>query len=293
MFQINDSTINNVFNSLLEHGNSVIFGGYIRDTLLNIEPKDIDITTHLSMQDVCNLYPHATVRESISGYTIISFSVNKRSFEVIPTLEDFNQKSYHADLNLNSLLFDGENLIDPTNSLPDFETKVIHGLGGNFLKSVTISPFIWFKPITLSASTGFKISDSLLNTLSRNKELISHINPSIKAQDAYRILDKPYTILALQYLASLGLVAPFKAKYSPKQLEVPALQKNYYLKLVLLSYATSFKTISDFIDLFKLPELIKNNFITLISLLEGTTTTSDYKLLNQKILIEHLISSTK
>jgi len=289
MFKITDPTILKVFNSLSLYGNTAVFGGYIRDTLLGINPKDIDITTNAPLERVVSLFPYANTRTSLSGHTIVSFTLNKKSFEIVPTDEQLTQKALLADLNINSLMYNGEEIIDPTNSQSDFQRKVITGLGNNFYNSVQVSPFIWFKPITLCASTGFSIDTELLNVLLDNKNLIYSINPSIKAQDAYRILDRPYTLNALLYLSEIELIRKFSVKFDPKPLMTSAFQKNYHLQLVLLSYATSFDTINDFVELFHLPSMLKSNFRTLISLLNNEAQTTNYTFLNQKLLIERTL----
>ncbi len=289
MFKITDPSILKVIHSLSQYGNTAVFGGYIRDTLLGINPKDIDITTNAPLEMVISLFPHANIRESLSGHTIVSFTLNKKSFEIVPTGGQLTQKALLADLNINSLMYNGEEIIDPTNSLSDFQRKVITGLGNNFYNSVQVSPFIWFKPITLCASTGFSIDITLLNVLLNNKNLIYSINPSIKAQDAYRILDRPYTLNALLYLSEIELIRKFSVKFDPKPLMTSAFQKNYHLQLVLLSYATSFETINDFVELFHLPATLKSNFRTLISLLNNEAQTTNYTLLNQKLLIERTL----
>lgn len=289
MFEIKDQVVLEVLYSLQTYGEAAIFGGYIRDTLLNIQPKDVDIATSLSAEEVISLYPKAHLRESLSGYTIISFTIQGRIFEVVPNSENLLDKSLNADVNINSLIFDGESLIDFSNSLPDFEKKIIRSLNDKFKYHVHTSPFIWFKPIRLSSVTGFTLDKNLINILKETKEIINLINKSIKIQDGYKILNGNYAVLALSQLSEIGLLTPFKLSFDPNLITLPNLQSDYHLKLVIFAYATSYSTITDFLELFDLPQHIKSNFHTLISLLNEETTTTNFKLLNQKLLLQRLL----
>ncbi|PFJ31067.1 MULTISPECIES: CCA tRNA nucleotidyltransferase [Bacillus cereus group] len=289
MFELKDPIVTNVLHSLNQHGESAIFGGYIRDILLNINPKDIDIATTLSTEQVISIYPMANIRETISGYTIVSFTIKGRVFEIVPNSEDLLKKASDADLNINSLTYDGNHLIDATDSLKDFEKKTISSVNNNFEELVATSPFIWLKPFRLSSTTGFIIDKELLDTLEKTKSTLNLINKSIKTQEGYKILNSKYPLLSLKFLSKIGLICPFEIKFDPKSIILPNSQNNYHLQLIVFAYATSTHTINDFLTLYEFPESIKNNFYTLMSLLSGETSTTNFRLLNQKLLLERLL----
>lgn len=289
MFELKDPIVTNVLHSLNQHGESAIFGGYIRDNLLNINPKDIDIATSLSTEKVISIYPMANIRETISGYTIVSFTIKGRAFEIVPNSGDLLKKASDADLNINSLIYDGNHLIDATDSLKDFEKKIISSVKNNFEELVATSPFIWLKPFRLSSTTGFIIDKELLDTLEKTKSTLNLINKSIKTQEGYKILNSKYPLLSLGFLSKIGLICPFEIKFDPESIILPNSQNNYHLQLIVFAYATSIHTINDFLTLYEFPESIKNNFYTLMSLLSGETSTTNFKLLNQKLLLERLL----
>lgn len=292
LLQINDTHIKNVLENLNKHGDSAIYGGFLRDTLLSINPKDVDIVTTISASQFSELYPYASSRQTLTGINVFSFNYAKKQFEVTTDADDIYDKSKNADLNINSLIYFKNQLIDVNDSLNDFQLKLIKSVGNNFSSIVNVTPFRWLKPIVLSATTGFDIDKLLVKSLLNTIDSYKLINDNILTQEGYRILESSHPHLALKYLSKMGTISEFHLNKENEIVELLNKIKNYELRLVLLSTLLSRETILDFIHFFKFPAFLTEKYNELLSIIDGKET-QNFKLINQKILLDRLLKKNK
>lgn len=123
-----------------------LVGGCVRDLILNIEPKDWDITTDALPQKVIELfektYPtglqHGTITVSIENelFEVTTFRVegkyiDGRRPEEVFFVSDIYQDLSRRDLTINAMAYDpiSDELIDPFYGLDDLKNKIIRTVG--------------------------------------------------------------------------------------------------------------------------------------------------------------------
>lgn len=149
MMFILDDRITLILNILNEYGSAYLVGGAIRDMLLGLFPKDIDIATSIDMFDLINIlkdYDPIIISEK---YNIIKIRVERLSIEIARfrkeegILDGRNPKSFEfcydiredlkrRDFTVNAMAYNlNDGLIDIYDAKTDIENKVIRIIGDN------------------------------------------------------------------------------------------------------------------------------------------------------------------
>jgi len=124
-------------------------GGCARDTLLGIEPKEYDITTSATPEEVSEIFPH-TVPIGVS-FGVILVIAGKYQFEVATFRKDQSYSDgrhpdkviysseeqedvLRRDFTINGMLYDplAEEVIDYVDGLADINTKIVRTIGNSY-----------------------------------------------------------------------------------------------------------------------------------------------------------------
>lgn len=291
MFIVKNPHILWVLQSLNKKGDAAIFGGYIRDTLLNIPPKDVDICTTLDEQEIKNIFPYATQRETINGHTILYFQSKGIFFEIVANVKNIEKKLKESDLTINSLGYDGESLIDLCNGISDIQNKLISYTSPEiFRKQLSDSPLLLTKTLRLISKTGFTFEENTNKLLQEHTHLLNSISDSIKTQEFYAIIFSKYNLNALHFMAKLDLVKDFDYNPVHNPFSDSKAKKTHYFVLTWMALNSSLETVLDFTKVFNSPDLIEENFLKLYNSLLHNEPPKNHKLLNEYMILKRYIT---
>lgn len=120
-----DFEIEFILKRLQTYGKGYIVGGYTRDYLLGIEPKDCDFVTDLDYSVLKNLFIEYSPKEMGKTFGIIQITINGKKFEIakmrkdigIPAnrkeqsvefINDIYEDLKRRDFTINAIAYDGE-----------------------------------------------------------------------------------------------------------------------------------------------------------------------------------------
>ena len=126
-----------------------IVGGCVRDLILNTTPKDWDITTNATPEQIMSLFPktyptglqHGTITVAMdegveNHFEVTTFRVegkyeDGRRPSSVSFVSEVEQDLARRDLTINAIAYDpiNQKLIDPFNGLLDLEHKIIRAVG--------------------------------------------------------------------------------------------------------------------------------------------------------------------
>lgn len=124
--------------------NNYIVGGYIRDSLLGLKPKDIDIVTDAPYDLMATAFKHAgwQVNEIGKCYIVLNISKHHEHFEISNFRSDKDNKggvignilsdAYRRDFTVNALYYNLStgNIEDPTyKGLNDITSRILRFIG--------------------------------------------------------------------------------------------------------------------------------------------------------------------
>ena len=192
----------NVINMHEQFKNHVyIVGGYVRDFVMNIEPKDLDLVIDIPKGNIAfanaikNTYPDITTNPiKLGAYPIrqIQFTDVNETIEIADTMsetfpdkfsrqrdvifETIEKDIERRDFTINSLLFDltSNKIVDLANGINDIKHKIIRcNSNVNPEEIFSADPLRILRGIRFSVKYGFNIEEKTFNAMKNVGERIN------------------------------------------------------------------------------------------------------------------------
>ena len=206
-----------------------LVGGCVRDGLLGKEPKDYDLTTSASTEEVfnalCDKLELIPTGIEFGTWTIVNRN-NTNTYEITTFRSDMYNGDYSGhhptaikqvatieedlsrrDFTINAIAYDfiNDKIIDPCNGQEDLERKFIRCVGNPIIR-FTEDPLRMLRAIRFQSQLdGFSIVTWTRNSIWDCRELIKHISGERIQMELNKILlanptvlDRPYSIHLLQ-----------------------------------------------------------------------------------------------
>ena len=123
-----------------------IVGGYVRDSLLNINNYDVDITTSATPEVLKDIFKNYKLEENFMGLGSIKFDFNEYHIEITTFRKEYDYINHRKpskiefsdslkddlirrDFTINALCYDGSEIVDLFDGIRDLENKVIRTIG--------------------------------------------------------------------------------------------------------------------------------------------------------------------
>jgi len=207
-----------------------IVGGCVRDALLEKKPKDWDITTNASPEDIISVFKqknyrvietglkHGTVTIVIKGenfeittYRIDGEYLDNRRPEGVTFVSNLKEDLARRDFTINTLAFNEEDgLVDYFGGIEDLDNKIIRAVGESN-KRFQEDALRMLRAIRFSARLGFHIEEKTLEGIKANCNLIVNVsNERIRDELCKMLLSNNPTkaLKLLQETKLLGFILP-------------------------------------------------------------------------------------
>lgn len=230
-------------------------GGAVRDLLLGLTPTDYDICSSMTPEEIISLFPHTvptgikhgtvTVIEDEKKVEITTFRSDgdysdNRHPEQVKFVRSLETDLVRRDFTINSLAFDGKNLVDITGGLSDLEGKIIRAVGDAETRFSEDALRI-LRCFRFSAQLGFSIEKSTLSAAIKTRHLIENISRERIAAEIIKIFESGAPELASQIFEEgtfLFLSIP-PCKISPI---LDKIEKNASLRLAVFMFTNGLDT---------------------------------------------------
>lgn len=179
-------------------------GGCARDTLIGIEPKEYDITTSATPEEVSEIFPH-TVPIGVS-FGVILVITGKYQFEVATFRKDQSytdgrhpdkviyssleqEDVLRRDFTINGMLYDpiSEEVIDYVGGIDDIESKIVRTIGDPY-ERFNEDKLRMMRAIRFSSRYNFVLDPDTLAAIEK-------LAPDIKQVSSERIRDEILKII--------------------------------------------------------------------------------------------------
>ncbi|WP_297423698.1 HD domain-containing protein [Clostridium sp.] len=224
-----------ILTTLMDNGfEAYIVGGCVRDSILNKEPKDWDITTKAKPEDVIRLFNKVVLTGLKHGtVTVIK---NKESYEVttyradgeyednrhpkeVKFVNSLREDLSRRDFTINAMAYNDRNgLVDYFGGMKDLESKIIKTVGDPE-KRFNEDALRMLRAIRFSAQLSFSIDESILCSISKFKNNIMNISKERIREEFNKILlYNPNKIENLKECGLLDFILPgISAIYNKNQ----------------------------------------------------------------------------
>ncbi len=203
---------------------ALLAGGCVRDRLLGVEPKDYDIATAATPDEVAALFPKCIPVGVAFGVQIVI--LDHEQFEVATFRTDgaysdgrrpdsvrfttAEEDALRRDFTVNALFMDPETeeIIDYVNGRADLEARCIRAVGDP-VQRFEEDHLRLMRAIRFASQLDFAIDPDTYTAVSQCAPLLKQISPERIRNELERILTQPRAHIAFQRLYDTGLLAEF------------------------------------------------------------------------------------
>lgn len=179
-----------------------VVGGFVRDSILNIETKDIDITTSALPEELKKIFKEdLIIYEKYKASHLLNqkYNVDINTFRKekkyhnnkpidIEIVTDLKTDLLRRDFTINALCFDKElNLIDLINGKKDLDNQLIKVIGDVTEKFNEDNTRI-IKAIRLMCFLNFKLELPIIEYIKNHRDFTSKINVHVYKKELDKIL---------------------------------------------------------------------------------------------------------
>lgn len=192
-----------------------IVGGCVRDSILNKQPKDWDVSTSATTDEIKAIF-NKTIDTGIKHGTVSVVIYNKvievTTFRTAHVEDEkclITDLSYR-DLTINAMAYHPlEGLFDPHSGIKDIKNAIIRTVG-NADERFNEDPLRMIRAVRFCAVLGFDIEKSTLAAIERNSTLISNISQERIRDELTKILtsQQPFKFTLLRDSQLLKYILP-------------------------------------------------------------------------------------
>jgi tRNA nucleotidyltransferase/poly(A) polymerase len=195
------------------YGETFIIGGFLRDNLCGIKPRDVDIATCASIETIKKMFPqfHATEKGLEFGVARIKYKQKEYEVSFYENKEKFEDSLRKRDLTINTFYHDGETLFDPFSAKEDIKLKRLAAPKGS-LPFYSEKPQQFLRVIRFQSTLGFELDEELFHFISQNTSLLKKNTENRIQQEGYKILLGRYPFLSIKTLTKLDFIPKINVK---------------------------------------------------------------------------------
>ncbi|NMA42465.1 MAG: polynucleotide adenylyltransferase PcnB [Oligosphaeraceae bacterium] len=213
-----------------------VVGGAVRDLLLGVQPKDFDIATSASPEEVRAVFGRGRCRIIGRRFRLAHVFMNRNIYEVstfrrCPSREErrgrksddglmiWNDNQYGSleedasrrDFTVNSLYYDicgGRGIIDFWGGQKDLKNKLVRAIGDP-VERFAEDPVRMLRALKLRGQFGFKLEESLARALQQQRDNLSLASRSRLFEELLKVLSTCRAEAILDCLQEYGLLLQF------------------------------------------------------------------------------------
>ena len=218
--------------SIVSHGlrdagfEAYLVGGCVRDLIVGVEPKDWDITTNATPEQIQAVFPDSFYENDYGTVGVKTGSENPRLaiIEVTPyrTESGYSNKRHpdsvvfgtslledlaRRDFTVNAIALEDSkgHLIDPYDGQKDIKDKLVRAVG-NPSERFNEDALRMLRAVRFVAELGFGIDGETAAAISENSKHLSHVSRERVRDELVRILNSSQPMSALVLAQQLGIL---------------------------------------------------------------------------------------
>lgn len=214
-----------------------VVGGCVRDLIIGRSPKDWDITTDATPEDIQPLFVKTVYENSFGTVAIVDEELpldsTVRTIEVTPfrtetTYSDFRHPDAvtfaktieedvsRRDFTMNALAFRPaqpskgieDTLVDLYDGIGDIKKGIIKTVGDAETR-FTEDALRMVRAVRFASELGFTLSDDVSRAIAAKQELLQHVSQERLRDEFVKIINSSQPAMGIMFLAKLGLVKHF------------------------------------------------------------------------------------
>lgn len=223
-----DKFIINILKKIEKYGfEAYVVGGYVRNKLLNITSRDVDICTNALPKDIIKIFN--LKKDTKNNYGSVNIITKKYNIDIttyrkestydlhkpinIEFINNIEEDLYRRDFTVNSILLNSKNeIIDKYNGIEDLNNKILRCIG-NTNEKLKNDPLRILRALRFSVIYDLEMDDKIINFIKNNKELIKKISYFRRKEELDKIFTSKNKINGFKLLKDLNLLEELEIKY--------------------------------------------------------------------------------
>ncbi len=204
-----------------------LVGGCVRDSLIGREPRDWDITTNATPEEIVALFPKTVYENKFGTVTVINEEAGDeklKNVEVTPFRTEANYSDRRhpdnikfsdkleddlsrRDFTINALAYnpaEGE-LIDLYGGVKDIKDKIVKTVGEADIRFAE-DALRMLRAVRFACELGFTCNKEALDSISRNSSLLREISTERIREELVKIIDSPEPMDGLILSHKIGIL---------------------------------------------------------------------------------------
>ena len=224
-----DKIILNILKKLEKNGfKAYLVGGYVRNNLLGIYSRDIDICTNALPKDIISILK--LKKDTKDNYGSVNIKTKKYNIDIttfrnesnyinhkpinIEYVSDLELDLIRRDFTINSIVMNSKGkIIDLFNGVDDLNNKLIKCVG-NTKSKLTEDPLRILRAIRFSIVYNLELDKEIISFIKNKKELIKNISYYRKKEELDKIFSSKNKLLGLEKLKEFKLLEALEINYS-------------------------------------------------------------------------------
>lgn len=264
-----DSSVLHVLQSLQKHGETYISGGYLRDKLLNLPPKDVDLVTKIPFHELKVIIPNLQVTEQGEKVNVGRFQKHSILFEITSISGTIQDLVHRKDFTINTFFHDGKELYDFLGAEEDLKNRMIRP-AEDFLSHTAERPQAYLRAIRITSKIDGFIDTPLLYLMKENFGIFSRNNDNRIRQEGYEILHSGHPQKGWNLLVKLGALTQYIKL--PKPSVLFETQDTAFL-IAYICHHNSKETMVEYMNLFKLKQSYLEEAEAILSIIKKEPST--------------------
>lgn len=211
-----------------------LVGGCVRDLLLDKPPKDWDITTNATPEDIVALFPHTFYENDFGTVGVVSDEAEDETLKVIEVTPYRSESGYsdsrhpdkvkwaktlkedvgRRDFTINALAYDTKNgkLVDLVEGERDLKNKLIRTVG-NPDERFSEDALRMLRALRFASELNFAIEMETLMAIEKNKNLLEKISKERVRDEFVKIVMSGAPSIALGLATQLKMLTYFSEEF--------------------------------------------------------------------------------
>lgn len=208
-----------ILNKIEENGFvAYIVGGYVRDKLLNIESKDVDIITNATPKDLSHIFDNL---ETYDEYGAVKLKLNNNYVDITTFRIELSYKNgkpdeiiytnsleediKRRDFTINTIVMNSEgniiDILDGRNDLNNKLIKTVRNVGTEFIED----PSRLIRALRFMSVLDFKLDQDIIDFMVKNKEIFKSISKTKKKEELDKLFSTKKVTRFMNFIKDYGL----------------------------------------------------------------------------------------
>jgi poly(A) polymerase len=201
-----------------ENSTGYIVGGAVRDTLLGIEPHDIDFATNMEYSKLKELFSEYKCNETGKAFGVLRIKTPENEYEIAQYRKDLTSNDVEfvnkieddlsrRDFTINAMAWnESDGIIDKFGGKRDIWNKTLKFVG-NPSERIQEDPLRMLRAVRFVAKTGFTLDKDSFEALKKNTHLIKNVAKERIHDELVRTLKQDNYINAVKVMKESGLLS--------------------------------------------------------------------------------------